>query len=102
MTEQGDNTSRRRTRTLSTPLAVAEFWKNRRGESIRVTLSTFEGYNIADIRQHYTDSAGKMRPTKKGLTVVVLRLPELEAAIRKALQLARENGLLPDDSGAAT
>ena len=29
--------------TFAEPLKVAEFWKNRRGESIRVSLSTYEG-----------------------------------------------------------
>jgi hypothetical protein len=31
--------------TLAEPLTIAEWWKNRRGESIRVTISTWKERN---------------------------------------------------------
>jgi hypothetical protein len=40
-----------------------------------------------------------MRPTSKGVAVVVLRLPELAKAINKALSRAVELGLLDDEGG---
>jgi hypothetical protein len=93
--------SRRRPRTLSAPIEVSKFWTNRKGEAVCVTLSTFEGRNICDLRGYFTDAEGKLRPTKKGLAIVVLRLPELAAAVTKALKLAREHGLLTDEEAGA-
>jgi hypothetical protein len=79
---------------LAEPIVVAEFWANRRGESVRVQLRTFEGAVIVDVRKHYTGAEGKLLPTKKGVSLVVRRLPDLAAAITKALAKARELGLL--------
>ena len=36
--------------TLSEAITASEWWKNRRGESIRVTLSTYDGRNLVDLR----------------------------------------------------
>jgi hypothetical protein len=80
--------------TLPEPVKVAEFWKNRRGESIRVTLETYEGRNLVDVRQCRTGDDGKMLMTKRGISLSVLRLPELARAINKALQKAIELGLV--------
>ena len=82
--------------TLAEPVKVAEFWKNRKGESIRATLVTYEGRNCFDLRQHFTAHDGRMQPTKKGITVAVLRLPELAAAVNKAVSVARDLGLIED------
>jgi hypothetical protein len=49
-------------------------------------------------RKHYTDSAGKLSPTKKGLSIVVHRLPDLCAGIAKAERLARELNLINQSS----
>ena len=80
--------------TFAEPLKVAEFWKNRRGESIRVSLSTYEGRDLVDVRQYFTNSAGQMQATKKGVAMSVLRLPELRDAIGKAVAKAIELGLI--------
>jgi hypothetical protein len=79
---------------LAEPVRVAEFWKNRQGESIRATLVCYEGRNCFDLRQHFTAGDGKLLPTKKGITIAVLRLPDLAAAVNKALVRARELGLI--------
>jgi hypothetical protein len=78
---------------LPEPIVCAEFWRNRRGESVRVQLREFEGQTLVDLRVHYL-SGGKLMPTRKGLSIVVRRLPELAAAIGKALDRAVELGLL--------
>jgi pantoate kinase len=83
--------------TLPEPVEVAKFFKNRRKEVIVVSLSTFEGRNIVDVRQHFHNEKGQMRPTGKGVAMVVLRLPELHQVITKALTKARELGLLDDE-----
>jgi hypothetical protein len=82
---------------LTEPIIVAEFWANRRGESIRIQLREFEGLALIDVRKHYTGADGKMAPTKKGISIAVTRLPDLNRAVAKALQKARELGLLCKD-----
>ena len=85
--------------TLPDPLEVDSFWRNRRHEAVVSTLSTFEGRNIFDVRVHAMKD-GRLVPTRKGVAVVVLRLPDLHRAISKALKQAMELGLLPPDDGA--
>jgi hypothetical protein len=82
--------------TLSDPLQVDSFWRNRRHEAVVSTLSTFEGRNIFDVRVHAMKD-GRLVPTRKGMAIVVLRLPELAKAITKALKKAKELGLIDDD-----
>jgi hypothetical protein len=77
-------------------------WKNRqRRDAIVVSLSTYEGRTIAGIRLYTTGQDGCMRPTTKGVSVLVARLPELAAAVRKALSKAQELGLLDDHDDAS-
>jgi hypothetical protein len=83
--------------TLPAPIEVAKFFKNRRKDVIVVSLSTYEGRNLVDVRQHFHDEKGQMRPTSKGVAMVVLRLPDLAHAINKAMAKAKELGLLGDD-----
>ena len=77
---------------LPGPLAVAEWWKNRRGESIRVVLNSYEGCNVFDLRTWYT-ADGKLKPGK-GFAAEVKHLPRLAAEIAKAEAKARELGLI--------
>jgi hypothetical protein len=73
--------------SLAEPITVAEWWKNRRGESVRLVLNTFEGRNVVDLKPG------------KGFAAEVKHLPRLAAALAKAEAQARELGLI--DSGAA-
>lgn len=82
--------------TLPEPVEIAKFWKNRRHDAIVVSLSTYEGKNIVDVRMHAMKE-GRLLPTPKGVAMVILRLPELQKAITKALAKAKELGLLADD-----
>jgi len=86
--------------TLDGPIEIAKWWKNRRHDAIVVTLSTFENRNLVDVRTHVMDRKGCLVPTPKGVCMSVLRLPELAAAVTKALAKARELGLLDDDERA--
>jgi hypothetical protein len=83
---------------LPEPIEVAKFWRNRRGESIHVILKEFEGRAIIDIRTHFTDRSGITQPTRRGLALLVAKLPELLKAIQKANARAVELGLLDDES----
>jgi hypothetical protein len=85
--------------TLPEPIEW-RLWKNRqRRDAIVVSLSTFESRNLISVRTYTTSQDGKMLPTAKGVSLVVQRLPELAAAINKALVKARALGLIPDDGG---
>jgi hypothetical protein len=87
--------------TLPEPVQVDSFWRNRRHEAVVSKILTHEGRNIFDLRAHAMQN-GKLVPTKKGVAVVVLRLPDLHKAITKALKRARDLGLLPPDGGGAS
>jgi hypothetical protein len=82
---------------LDEPVEVAKFWKNRRHDAVVVSLSTYEGHNLVDVRTYSMNKVGCLVPTPKGLSIVVLRLPELAAAVTKALAKAKELGLLHDE-----
>ena len=79
--------------TLTEPITIAEWWKNRRGKSIRVRLSTYEEHNLVDVRSWYTGGDGKLKPGK-GLACSVRHLPKLVVVLTKATAKARELGLL--------
>lgn len=84
---------------LAEPIEIAKLWKNRQRQiAIVVSLSSYEGHNLINIREYFTDRAGCMRPSTKGLSAVVRRLPELSKALSRALQKARELNLLPEGS----
>jgi hypothetical protein len=85
-----------RTPTLDEPVIISQFWKNRRHDAIVVSLSTYEGCNLIDVRTHIMKD-GRLVPTPKGVQMVVRRLPDLAAALTKALAKARELNLLPED-----
>jgi hypothetical protein len=85
--------------TLAEPVTVARFWKNRQHDAIVTELSTYEGRNLVDVRQ-YVMQAGKLVPTPRGISLAVLRLPDLAKAVNRALKQAKELGLLPDDGAA--
>jgi hypothetical protein len=83
---------------LAEPIEIAKWWKSRRRDiAVVVSLSSYEGHNLINVREHFVGSDGCMRPTTKGLAMVVRRLPEFSNAIRKALEKARELDLLPED-----
>jgi hypothetical protein len=88
--------------TLPEPVNVAKFWRNRKGEAVIVQLREFEGRAIVDVRVNFTNAEGRLQPTRKGVAVVVHRLPELATAINKALSRAKELGLLNEKRRACT
>ncbi len=86
---------------IKEPIEIAKWWKSRRRDiAIVVSLRHYEGHNLIDVREHYTDQAGCMKPSTRGLAMVVRNLPEFSNALRRALERARELDLLPDDAEA--
>ena len=49
---------------LAEPTTIAEWWKNRRGESIRLVLNRYEGRDVLDLRTWYTGDDGKLKPAR--------------------------------------
>jgi hypothetical protein len=88
----------RRGAVLPEPVTIAEWWKNRRGESVRVTLSTYADRNLVDLRTWFT-ADGKLQPGR-GFAAEVRHLPRLAAALAKAVAKATELGLITTDNGA--
>lgn len=66
------------------------------GQAVITQLREYKGRSFLDIRIYYTDKAGILQPTKKGISVAVLRLPELSQALVNALAKARELGLVDE------
>jgi hypothetical protein len=82
------------------PIEIAKWWKSRRRDiAIVVSLSAYEGHNLVNVREHFIGSDGCMRPTTKGLAMVVRRLPELAKAVNAAMKKCHELGLIDDESG---
>jgi hypothetical protein len=88
--------SRASNQALTEPIVIAEWWKNRSKESIRVCLNKYEGHALIDVRTWY-QAEGKLKPGKE-FRASIKHLPRLAAEITKAVAKARELGLV--DSGA--
>jgi hypothetical protein len=84
---------------IAEPIVIAQFWKNRKGDFIRVSLQTWEQHNICDVRQFFTARDGRVQATKRGVAIAVRKIPELLAAIIKAHRKAIELGLLDEGVG---
>lgn len=65
-------------------------------EEIRVDLSEYQSLDLIDIRiyANYEPGNTERRPTKKGVSIRVGRLPEIIAALQEAEREAVEAGLL--------
>ncbi|MDI1347115.1 MAG: hypothetical protein PSV22_23945 [Pseudolabrys sp.] len=78
--------------TLDAPLILARWSKNRSGAAITITLKTYEGANIFDLRTFMSDR-GVLKPAK-GFACMVSHLPRLAKEIAKAVETAIELGLI--------
>lgn len=81
---------------LDEPVIVAEWWKNRGGNSIRISLQSYKGRNLVDLRTWFGGDDGRLKPGK-GFSAVIAHLPRMVAELEKALAKARELGLIDDD-----
>jgi hypothetical protein len=82
-------------RTLPEPIIISEWWRDRSGRSIRVSLNTYEGHNLIDVRTWWTGDDGKLKPGK-GFACSVRHLSRLAAAIAEAIEKAGQLGLIKD------
>jgi hypothetical protein len=87
--------------TLPEPITIEQWWKNRGGEVVRLELSTYQGHNILNLRTWRADKGdGIMRPGK-GFACSTKHLRKLAAVFAKAVDRAKELGLLDDEGGEA-
>jgi hypothetical protein len=81
--------------TLAEPLVLSEWWKNRGGESIRLTILTYGNRNVVDLRTWYS-AEGTLKPGK-GFCAEAKHLPKLASAFAEACSRARELHLIDAD-----
>ena len=72
---------------LTVPITIAKWWKNRRrSESVHVSLSEYEGSSLINVRIYTTGTDGIDRPTTKGISMGIGKLPMLAQALAKKMQ----------------
>lgn len=72
---------------------IAQFEKNKK-EEVRISVETFHGRQIINIRVFYKDEGGTFKPGKQGIAVSVDRYKDLAAAILELGQHLKSKGLL--------
>lgn len=55
------------------------------GDELRIDIETYKGHTFLSLRTYFDASDGDMRPTKKGMSVSLSALRELQAALGRAL-----------------
>ena len=74
-------------------LVVAQFEKNKK-EEVRVSVGTFHGRRIINVRVFYKDDDGTWKPGKQGLALAVDRYKDLAGAILQVGEHLKANGLI--------
>lgn len=59
-------------------------------DTIVVQIRPFKEKNYLDIRNHYRDAQGELKPTQKGISLEVGRFAELKELIDKAAGVLKE------------
>jgi hypothetical protein len=80
--------------TLAEPITIAQWFKNRGGEIVRLELSTYQGANILNLRTWHTDKNDGITRPGKGFACSVKHLPKLTEVFAKALAKAQELRLI--------
>jgi hypothetical protein len=90
------------TSPIDLPVIVAEWPRRRDGmEFVRVAIEEWQGGPLIAVRVWFIARNHDRRPTKNGITLGVRHLPRLAKAFADAERIAREQGLIADDRGAA-
>ncbi len=55
------------------------------GDELRINMESYKGHTFLSLRTYFDAGDGDMRPTKKGVSVPLSALEELQAALGKAL-----------------
>jgi hypothetical protein len=63
--------------------AIVHEWPKNQRETVRVTISSFRGRDLIDLRAYYEAEDGSMRPTRKGIAFGTEQFAELEFAVER-------------------
>jgi hypothetical protein len=74
-------------------VVVAHFEKNKK-EEVRISVGTFHGRKIINLRVYYKDDDGSWKPGKQGLAVSVERYKDLAGAVLQVGEHLKTNNLL--------
>jgi hypothetical protein len=74
-------------------IVVAQFEKNKK-EEVRISVGTFHGRRIINVRIYYKDDDGTWKPGKQGLALSVDRYKDLAGAILQVGEHLKANGLI--------
>ena len=74
-----------------------KMWRDRRGNALVFGLRSYQGRAYGEVRIYYTNSAGILAPSPKGITFALSKLPVVAKALSKMCAEARELGLLTNE-----
>lgn len=75
------------------PILIAE-WPLSRGEVARVSIRSFKGTWLIDLRKWFETGAGELRAGPKGISLSVKNLRRISAAMNKAVEEALSRGMI--------
>ena len=58
----------------------------RDGGETRISLKTFKGSEYLDLRQYFTAEDGTAKPSRKGVTIPLWAIPDLQVALSDAVR----------------
>jgi|ERR1700733_4093092 Transcriptional Coactivator p15 (PC4) len=78
------------------PILISE-WPLSRGEIARVSIRSFKGTWLIDLRKWFEAGDGQLRAGPKGISLSVKHLRRIGAAMNEAIEVARSRGLIHAD-----
>jgi hypothetical protein len=72
-------------------------WPLSRGEIARVSIRSFKGTWLIDLRKWFEAGDGQLRAGPKGISLSVKHLRRISVAMNEALEVARGRGLIQAD-----
>jgi len=81
------------------PILISE-WPLSRGEIARVSIRSFKGTWLIDLRKWFEAGDGQLRAGPKGISLSLKHLRRVSVALNEAIEVARSRGLIQaDDEG---
>ena len=81
------------------PILISE-WPLSRGEVARVSIRSYKGSWLIDLRKWFETGDGQLRAGPKGISLSVKHLRRISEAMTEAIEVARSRGLLQADDEA--
>lgn len=79
--------------TSADSVLISQFEKNKK-EEVRISVDTFHGRKLINIRVYYRDEDGSMKPGKQGLALSVEQYKDIAGAILELGQHLKSKGLI--------